>query len=117
MFVRIASASSAAFVVAALVCATLGLSADAQPVDNANQGHGHAHAIARRSPCNSGFVGGGFFPCGCNGFFPFAFNNVNAFNRNAFCAHCNDDTLFENHKNANVAANNVNAFNSANVIA
>ncbi|KAJ1821328.1 hypothetical protein LPJ75_000740 [Coemansia sp. RSA 2598] len=111
MFVRIAPAS-----VAALVCAVFGLSASAHPVDAAaSQGHVH-HAIARRAPWNGGFFGNGFGPCGNCGFFPFAFNSVNAFDRNAFAANSNENTFFQNNKNSNVAADNVNAFNSANVI-
>ncbi|KAJ1838297.1 hypothetical protein H4R99_008761 [Coemansia sp. RSA 1722] len=108
MFVRISAA--------ALICTALGLTASAQPVGTADQVQ-HHHAMVRRSPWNGGFGGSGFWPCGCNGFFPFASSNVNAFNQNAFASNFNDDTLFKNHKNANTAANNVNAFNSANVIA
>ncbi|KAJ1724138.1 hypothetical protein LPJ61_005772 [Coemansia biformis] len=48
---------------------------------------------------------------------PFAASTTNAFNANNNFAHFNDDTLYVNSKDATVANNNVNTFNSANVIA
>ncbi|KAJ2586636.1 hypothetical protein H4R99_008397, partial [Coemansia sp. RSA 1722] len=46
--------------------------------------------------------------------FPFASNFVNSFDANSFASNFNDDTLFAHNVNANVASDNVNAFNSAN---
>ncbi|KAJ2720406.1 hypothetical protein GGI07_004617 [Coemansia sp. Benny D115] len=59
---------------------------------------------------NGGFVGGGWG-------FPFASNAVNQFDRNTNCAQCVDNTFFTNNRAANVANDNVHAFNAANVIA
>ncbi|KAJ1641729.1 hypothetical protein J3B02_001218, partial [Coemansia erecta] len=103
MFVRLTTA-------VATICATLALTASAQPVNLATDYATHNTMIKRTHLIN------GFFPCGCNGFFPFAFNNVNAFNQNAFASNFNDNTVFQNHKNANVAADNVHAFNNVNVV-
>ncbi|KAJ2229506.1 hypothetical protein IWW45_006164 [Coemansia sp. RSA 485] len=88
MFAHLATA-------AVVICAALTLSARAYPV-----------------PWDGGFSTFGFN----GGFFPFAFNSVNAFNKDFFAANFNDDTLYVNNKNANVVSDNVNAFNNVNVI-
>ncbi|KAJ1734516.1 hypothetical protein LPJ61_001027 [Coemansia biformis] len=48
---------------------------------------------------------------------PFASSSINAFNANNNFAHFNDDTLFVNNVDSTVSNSNVNAFNSANVVA
>ncbi|KAJ2857173.1 hypothetical protein J3B02_001170 [Coemansia erecta] len=103
MFIRLTTA-------VATICATLALTASAQPVDLTADYAAH-NTMVKRTPWTNGF-----FPCGFNNFFPFAFNRVNAFNQNAFASNFNEDTVFQNHKNANVAADNINAFNNVNVI-
>ncbi|KAJ1998335.1 hypothetical protein H4R26_005499 [Coemansia thaxteri] len=55
---------------------------------------------------------------GYGGFgFPFASSVTTDFDRNANRAHFNDDTLYVNNVNANVANDNVHAFTNANVVA
>ncbi|KAJ2373156.1 hypothetical protein IW150_003758 [Coemansia sp. RSA 2607] len=80
---------------------------------NAHTGH---HHITRRGGWGCGNCGG--WGCGnCGGWgFPFAVNTANRFNNNAYAANYHDNTLYCNDKNAHVAANNVNACNSANII-
>ncbi|KAJ2883404.1 hypothetical protein FB639_002179 [Coemansia asiatica] len=68
-------------------------------------------------PNVAGFGFGTGFGTGFGFGFPFASNFVNRFDANAFNSNFNDDTLFAHNVNANVASDNVNTFNSANVIA
>ncbi|KAJ1726015.1 hypothetical protein LPJ61_005478 [Coemansia biformis] len=65
-----------------------------------------------------GYGGVGYGGLGYGGWgLPFAASATNAFNANNNFAHFNDDTLYVNNKDATAANNNVNTFNTANVIA
>ncbi|KAJ1998816.1 hypothetical protein GGI04_004839 [Coemansia thaxteri] len=78
----------------------------------------HAALLKRCGGC-SGLYGGynGQYG-GYGGFgFPFASSVTTDFDRNANRAHFNDDTLYVNNVNANVANDNVHAFTNANVVA
>ncbi|KAJ1876590.1 hypothetical protein LPJ57_004410 [Coemansia sp. RSA 486] len=103
--------------VAVVVAAASIALVSAHPVQNIDHQQ-HPHQMFRRwgtfngSPFMTTGFGTGF------GFgFPFASNFVNSFDANSFASNFNDDTLFAHNVNANVASDNVNAFNSANVIA
>ncbi|KAJ2778833.1 hypothetical protein GGI15_004061 [Coemansia interrupta] len=103
-----------------ILAAALASGAVTAPVTCPNEQH---NVYAR------GFYGGGYpsyinngygslygFNYGTGWGFPFAANFANAFNANQYNANYNDDTLYENHQNANVASSNVNAANNANII-
>ncbi|KAJ1998882.1 hypothetical protein H4R26_005287 [Coemansia thaxteri] len=89
--------------------------------------------LLKRCGCGScGFFGGCSGFGGCGGlyrrqaglygryggfFFPFASSVTTDFDRNANRANFNDNTLYVNNVNANVANDNAHAFTKANVVA
>ncbi|KAJ2461745.1 hypothetical protein GGI02_005626 [Coemansia sp. RSA 2322] len=78
----------------------------------------HAALLKRCGGCSGLYGGYGGLYGGYGGFgFPFASSVTTDFDRNANRAHFNDDTLYVNNVNANVANDNVHAFTNANVVA
>ncbi|KAJ2653934.1 hypothetical protein GGH99_007481 [Coemansia sp. RSA 1285] len=95
-------------------------SAEPAPAATATDAVAPGHIYKRCGGC------GGWGGCGgCSGWgngwwgdfgIPFASSFTNAVNANTNAAHCNDNTVYLNNKNASQCCNRVNAFTNANVV-